>query len=375
MPQLILSPCGTSIFTNAASQDTRALLNKHANATQPTDIDPAELRDLERYIEAATASLLAQASMSKLTQQSAELAALIAIYGGQLGSSAGKDHHILLATDTWLSEQAAKAVEQVLQKHGHSTEVKRHANLRTNDLEGFRVASAALVEWAYTTLPGYRESGYHIVFNLTGGFKAVQGFLQTLGTLLADECVYLYERSNQLIRIPRLPIKMQADQPIRAHLVTMRRLGTAELNVTPEAAQGLPELLWMPVGPTTAMLSEWGDIVWREVKPGIYTEKLHPSPSPMLTFGADFEATLQDLNGQRIAQINQKMDDLARYLESGRTINPLSLDFKIIKGGAKQGSTHEIDAWPDGSAKRLFGHFDPLNPSHFTVDRLDKALH
>jgi hypothetical protein len=76
-----------------------------------------------------------------------------------------------------------------------------------------------------------------------------------------------------------------------------------------------------------------------------------------------------------MAQINEKMDDLARYVESNRTINPPSLDFKMLKGGARQGSTHEIDAWRDGSAKRIFGHFDPRNPSHFIVDRLDKALH
>ena len=374
MPNLILSPCGTSIFTNPAQPDMRSLLNRHANAIQPAEIPPADLENLTRYIDAATGSLQAQTSIQELTRQSAELAALIAFYGGQLGRGTGQDHHILLATDTWLSEQAAGAVEQVLQKFGHSTEVKRHKNLRTNDLEGFRTASGALVEWAYSTLPGYRASGYRIVFNLTGGFKAVQGFLQTLGTILADECVYVYERSNQLIRIPRLPIQMQADEHIRRHLPTMRRLG-ASLNVTPEAAQPLPELLWMPLDTTTTMLSEWGEIVWREVKHGIYSEQLHPSPSPLLVWGDGFASTVPPNDPRRIAQINEKMDDLARYLESGRTINPESLDFKMLKGGARQGSTHEMDAWRDGSAKRIFGHFHPHNPSRFIVDRLDKALH
>lgn len=374
MRHLILSPCGTSIFTNQAPKDLRELLNTHANAVEPADMPAADLERLQQYINAAIVSLQVQTSMQALTQQSAELAALIAFYGGQLGSGAGQDHHILLATDTWLSEQAAGAVEQVLKKFGHNTEVKRHENLRTNDLEGFRAASGALVEWAYSTLPGYRAAGYRIVFNLTGGFKAVQGFLQTLGTILADECIYVYERSNKLIRIPRLPIQMQADEHIRRHLPTMRRLG-AGLNVTPEAAQPLPELLWMPVDTTTTMLSEWGEIVWREVKHGIYSEQLHPSPSPLLVWGDGFATTVPPNDPRRIAQINEKMDDLARYLESGRTINLESLDFKKLQAGARQGSTHEMDAWRDGSAKRIFGHFDPLNPSRFIVDRLDKALH
>lgn len=374
MPHLILSPCGTSIFTNRAQPEMRELLNKHANAINPADIPAADLDSLKNYIQMAVRDLQGQTSLQELTKQSAELAALIAFYGGQLGSGAGKDQHILLATDTWLSEQAAQAVEQVLQKYGHSTEVNRHKDLRTNDLDGFRVASGALVEWAYTTLPGYRASGYRIIFNLTGGFKAVQGFLQTLGTILADECVYVYERSNQIIRIPRLPIRIQVDDHIRQHLTTMRRFGIG-LIVTPEMAQPLPELLWMPVDDTTTMLSEWGEIVWREVKHSIYSEKLHPSPSPLLIWGEGFASTVQDLNGQRMAQINDKMDDLARYLESGRKANPDSLDFKMLKGGARQGSTHEVDAWRDGSAKRLFGHFDPKKPSNFIVDRLDKALH
>lgn len=372
MRHLILSPCGTSIFTNKASQEMRGLLNKHANAISPADIPPAELNSLNSYIQTAVDDLRAQTSLQELAQQSAELAALVAFYEGQLNSGAGKDQHILLATDTWLSEQAAIAVEQVLQNFGYSTEVKRHKNLRTNDLEGFRAASSALVEWAYSVLPGYRDSGYRIIFNLTGGFKAVQGFLQTLGTILADECVYLYERSNQLIRIPRLPISMQADEHIRKHLSTMRRLG-AGLSVTPETAQTLPELLWMPID-TTAMLSEWGEIVWNEIKQGIYSEKLHSSPSPLLMWGDGFAATVhsQNPNNHRMKEINQKIDDLACYLESGRTINPISLDFKPIKRGAIQGSTHEIDAWHDGGAKRLFGHFEK---NIFVLDRLADALH
>lgn len=374
MRHLILSPCGTSIFTNPAQPDMRTLLNTHANAVNPTDIPAADLERLQHYIQTAIANLQAQTSPQVLTRQSAELAALIAFYGGQLGSGASQDHHILLATDTWLSEQAAGAVRQVLQTHGYSTEVKRHKNLRTNDLEGFRTAASALVEWAYSTLPGYRDSGYRIVFNLTGGFKAVQGFLQTLGTIWANECVYLYERSNQLIRIPRLPITIQADEPIRRHLTTMRRLG-AGLHVTPEAAQDLPELLWMPVDDDTTMLSEWGEIVWREVKHSIYSEQLHPSPSPLVVWDEGFASTVPSNDPRRIAQINEKMDDLARYLESNRTHNPESLDFKKLQAGPKQGSTHEMDAWRDGSAKRIFGHFDPQNSSCFIVDRLDKALH
>jgi hypothetical protein len=37
-----------------------------------------------------------------------------------------------------------------------------------------------------------------------------------------------------------------------------------------------------------------------------------------------------------------------------------------------KGSTHEIDAWHDGGAKRIFGHYEG---GVFVLDRLDEALH
>jgi hypothetical protein len=59
-----------------------------------------------------------------------------------------------------------------------------------------------VIRWCQDTLPGYRESGYHIVFNLTGGFKSIQGWMQTLGMFYADEIVYIFETGKELLPGP-----------------------------------------------------------------------------------------------------------------------------------------------------------------------------
>lgn len=366
MPNFIVSTCGTSIFSGSAPDHVRQLLTTHANAKSAEEVAPEVLAPLRAHVQHRTEELAQANDLKTLTDRSAELAGLIAFYGGTLG---GKDHHVLLSTDTWLGEQAAQTIQTLLQHYGQSTEVKRIPDLRTDDLSAYRTALSALVDWAYTELPAYKKAGYRIIFNLTGGFKSVQGFMQTLGALHADECVYVFERSGELIRLPRLPIKMQAESYVRDNLVPFRRMAH-DLPVAANQVRAIPELLLFSVD-DQVVLSEWGDLVWREVKGSIYSEeKAHLSPSDKLTWSEGFERSLSGLEGRRWREINAKIDELARYLETGKLL--MSLDFKPIRGGTRQGSTHEMDAWHDGDARRLYGHYDG---AIFVLDRLDAALH
>lgn len=365
MPNLIVSTCGTSIFSGNADADIRTVLVQFANAKTVADISPDVLPRLQAHIQQRSAELMQVTSLHTLTERSAELACLVAFYGNALR---GKDHHILLATDTWLSEQAAQTLACILQHYGHSTEVKRCTDLRTDDLGAYRAALSELVRWAYQDLKGYRAGGHRIIFNLTGGFKAVQGFMQTLGALLADECVYSFERSAELIRIPRLPVEMRPESYVIDNLTAFRRMSLG-LNVMQSQALSVPELLLLTVDDQVA-LSEWGELVWGGVRESIYGAMLRPSPSPKLQFGSGFAESAEGLDERRIRQISIKVDDLARFIETGQSLR--SLDFKIIKAGPRKGSTHEIDAWHDGDAKRLFGHYAN---EIFVLDRLDAALH
>jgi putative CRISPR-associated protein (TIGR02619 family) len=363
---LIVSTCGTSILTAGSDAAMRDLLNRHANAHGPDAVPDPERREILARIEACRNALVDASTIEHLRRASAELNGIARYYQDRLS---GQDHHILIATDTWLGEVTASIISEVLQRHGHAVEVNRVADLRTDDIAAFRAALAGIARWSAETLSGYRDAGYHIVFNLTGGFKAVQGFMQTLGMLAADECVYVFERSDELMRLPRLPIRMQAEDYVRDHLGSFRRMAIG-LPVDEQTLAGVPEpLLFIVDG--KASLSEWGELVWHQLKPDVYGERLWDVPSDRVAFGPRMRKSVEGLSADRLRLVNQRLDDLARYLETGGAYLQ-SLDFKPLKGKPVDGSTHEMDAWADGDAKRLFGHFEA---SVFVVDRLDDALH
>ncbi len=112
--------------------------------------------------------------------------------------------------------------------------------------------------------------------------------------------------------------------------------------------------------------------MWQEHKRTIYGEQLCPSPCQKLRYGAGFEAsvTRHASSPDRRRMVNERIDDLARFLEKG--VNLARLDFKALAGDPVPPSTHEMDAWADQDAKRLFGHWEgPV----FVLDRLGEALH
>ncbi|NET50692.1 MAG: hypothetical protein F6K09_18785 [Merismopedia sp. SIO2A8] len=71
------------------------------------------------------------------------------------------------------------------------------------------------------------------------------------------------------------------------------------------------------------------------------------------------------MRGDRLRRINRRVADIARYLETGQHLS--SLDFKELKADPCPPSTHEIDAWADLDAKRLFGHY---HDGVFILERL-----
>ena len=116
-------------------------------------------------------------------------------------------------------------------------------------------------------------------------------------------------------------------------------------------------------------LSPWGDLVWERTHKEIYQKELWPSPSEKIIYGERFAESVEKLSSDRMEHVNKRIDQLARYLECGD--NPASLDFKPVKGRVKN-YTHEIDAWADQDAKRMYGR---LERGVFTLEILDKALH
>jgi putative CRISPR-associated protein (TIGR02619 family) len=367
-PRLIVSTCGTSLLTNNVDPDLRNLLTDFANQSKAEDV-PAEQRQLiQQHLESRRLEFAQQTDLKRLTDLSAELNGVIRFYGGN--PNLARDQHILLATDTWLGESTARIVADVLERYDHQVEVKRVRDLRTDDPDSFRWAMSDLVAWCVETLKGYRDAGYRVAFNLTGGFKSVQGFMQALGMIYADESVYVFERTDHLLRLPRLPVQLDSEAILRQYLAVFRWIA-AGLPVQEMEVANVPESL-INVLDGQATFSPWGELVWQEAYRAVYGAGLLEPITPKLVFGPRFQQTLEGLVPDRLRHVNERLDQLARRLEEGESYNPNSLNFKQLQGGDYKGSTHECNAWADQDAKRLFGHYEG---EYYLIDRLDKGLH
>lgn len=363
-PYFVLSLCGTSLLTNQAD-DERELITRHANVPNEQAISQEDLNSLHTLIR-RTQSKLQEADVRDLPPMSAELNALFKLYDGQFDKAANHQHW-LLCTDTWLGRQTGELIKETLgERLGlSSVQLCQPKDLRTEDLLTFQSALSDLVKWCEETIVPCQEN-YHVVFNLTGGFKSIQGFLQTLATFYADEAVYVFESGNELLRLPRLPIRLDIDDVVCRHLRVFRRLANGLGLDEPRPLDDIPGTLLLRFDDNVS-LSPWGDLVWERTHKKMYQKKLWPSPSEKIIYGKRFEQSVEPLSPDRMEHVNKRIDQLARYLECGD--NPASLDFKPVRGK----DIHEIDAWADQDAKRMYGRLDERGV--FTLEVLDNALH
>lgn len=357
---LIVSTCGTSILTNTTEEPLRKILNLYANLKQADECPPDERALIESHIRKRQQTLL-QADDQECARLSAELNAVLQFYQS---TSESQDMHILLHTDTWLGTQTGHIIRSILEKKGFAVDTPNIKDLRTQDLTGFQLALSDLVKWASETLPSYQNQ-YRIVFNLTGGFKSIQGFMQALAMLYADESIYIFE-TGALLRIPRLPLKMDAELVIRENLSILRQLecGLKNLDFT---VTNFPETFLLHIDSDT-VLSPWGELVWQDHKPQIYCEQLHESPSTRIYFTDKFKSSVENLEADRLRQINERIDDLVRFTHTGEHLKRLS--FHRLQGKPYGNSTHEIYAFSD-DAKRIYCHYEQ---DVIVLDALDKHL-
>jgi len=211
VPQLIVSTVGTSLLTNYVNRlkdrDLSPLFRDTANAGEK-ELTTHQRDVIDEIIKKVDAELRS-AAFEELPRLSAELRGFLGYYGRDFHfRNISMDHHVLIATDTYQGREAARLLEEHLKRLGfNSIELMVPPGLSTRDCNSFTAGVNEVVRWCEQTLAGYRQHRYHIVFNLVGGFKSLQGYMNTLGMFYADEIIYIFEApSADLIRIPRLPV-------------------------------------------------------------------------------------------------------------------------------------------------------------------------
>lgn len=370
MPTLFVSSCGTSLLTNAAPLDLMNLLKDTANDIEK-EIAPYARQTIDSRLEQQR-QRLADASTAEVRQLSAELNGIIGAYSGRLPVSC-RDQHVLLHTDTYQGSAVAHTLCDWLVKQGMVASPERIPGLTTRSIDAFRLGVTCLIKWCEETLPGYREQKYRIVFNLTGGFKSIQGYLQSLGMFYADEMVYVFETGKEILRIPRLPLKFEESvvASIRDHLDVFRRLQFPGASLPTARCRQVPETFLYELGDEVE-LSPWGTLVWERNRKTIYQQAILTPLSSKLRLSSQARDAADKLPADRRMTFNERMDDLSHYLESGRKECTKRLDFKQLKSNPKPPSTHECDLWADRGAWRAFGHFEN---DTFIVDSIGPGLH
>lgn len=369
---LIVSTCGTSLLTNAASPDQRATIVQNANAASENNVVPADRVEIRDVISRSETQLTAASSFADLRKTCAELNAILMLNGQRVALPA-TDEHILVHTSTWLGQTTAELLAAKLRVLGaRSVTLVSVAKLSTASLEDFADGLHELVKWAADTLPGYREHQYKVVFSLNGGFKSVIGFMQTLGMFYADETVFVFESGSDLLRVPRLPVDIDAAAwaVMTKYASVFRRMAVLGSVQCTEVTADIPGSLTYQVGSETG-LSLWGHVLWQRFRVELYKSALLDSPFDKVKFAGTFSSDIAGLSTDRLAQLNQRVDDLARYL-NGPSMPLRRLDVKQLRGNPMPPSTHECDAWADGDARRIFFHYQD---GVAVLDCLAKGLH
>ncbi|MGC8667550.1 MAG: putative CRISPR-associated protein [Chthonomonadales bacterium] len=285
-PRCVISTLGTSLLTNQAESDLQHLLRKTANLRRE-DYQEDDLRQVELRERQVRREIL-HASRDRVRAMSAELNGILALPGGYLS-----DLHYLLHTDTLQGELCAQIVKDWMAhagyRHVHLTKL---GDLRTASQEEFALGIDNLLHWCDQTLGDLRTNGYFIVFNLVGGFKSLQAYMQTIGMVYADEICYIFEGpGSPLLRIPRLPLRI-VTTPLEKHAALVVRLACGE-NVPAGQVRRLPEA-YVNIVDNGATLGEWGKLAWNQIRRDVLAGDLLSQPG--LVYEESFKHAYQSIS-------------------------------------------------------------------------------
>ena len=372
MNTVTISTCGTSIFTNGTKGEDVKFLRDNANKNK-SDYSKEDIERIENIIIEKREKLL-NASLNEVRALSAELNGFISFYGnGSKLDEAAKDVHYLIHTDTYQGVAASELIREWGAKYKIPMTPILIDDLNTGSIEEFRLGINNLVKWCVDTLPGYRDQKYKVIFNLVGGFKSLQGYMQTLGMFYADETVYIFETGGELLRIPKMPVDFSenAKRAVLNNFEAFRRMQRESLSRS-ECSE-IPETL-LDIIDGKCTLSAWGQIIWEEIQRDAYGERiLEPVSKRIIISPSVFDtAKTFSRDKNRIMRFNQAIDKLSRHIESKGKENLNSCNLRQLTSSPIPPSTHEFNLWPDMGGWRGFCHWDENN--NLVIDNIDMGL-
>lgn len=310
MKKLVISTVGTSLLTNQIDrefEDNWAVrLRDTANFSQEEIANHHEdVSDIIKTLQDRAAEKL-KGEVEDIREASAELNGVYGLYKEQLNQG-NQDIHWLIASDTAQDKVTAKMVENFLRKQGLTADLHTPQGFSARSTEAFTNGIDEFLNWIEETVPGYKDSGYQICFNLVGGFKAIQGFANTIGMFYADEIIYIFEGSRDIITIPRLPIKVDTSVIMPVQFALM----AAGAWVAISELKNVPETLILKVE-DTATLTTWGRLVWNRSKVDSMSGELLQFPRLKYesSFKKDYENTKEENEKVKLQETLAKVSHL-----------------------------------------------------------------
>lgn len=259
---IILSTVGTSLLTNKTSvKEERELLSKYSNCKE--NECPNELINLVDRLYPIALEDLKSFDNHTLRRVSAELNGILGFYEEDFLDRA-QDLHFLICTDTYQGIKTAEILKSFLNQKNIPVEIFESHNLSTKNKDAFSEGIKSLLKWCDDNIYNFKLSGYKIIFNLTGGFKSLQGYLNTIAMFYADSIIYIFESEQaELIQIPRLPIQIDP-KPFVDHRDKFLLLNANQL-FSANDFNNVPESIFDEID-GSVVFSLWGEMIWNKLK-------------------------------------------------------------------------------------------------------------
>jgi putative CRISPR-associated protein (TIGR02619 family) len=342
-PRLVISTVGTSLLINQiknkkSESDWSSRLQDTANRTEKEIEKGSKIYDIIQDLKQRAEEKLAQANTIEIREASAELNGIYGLYKDRLDLGA-QDVHWLVTTDTAQGQVTAKILKNFLGSHNISTDIYTPKDLSTASTEKFTNGIDELLKWMDELIPGYQSSDYKICFNLVGSFKALQGYANTIGMFYqADEMIYIFEGSSEVITIPRLPIQVNHSviKPVQFALMA------AGAFVKLSELESVPDTLILKAG-DEAILSNWGRLTWNNCKRSFLSSNLLPFPKLeyQKSFITDFEKASSEEERVKLQETLARVSYL--FDKSNCDTAPLKSDGGLLYEVYKKEDSKQID--------------------------------
>lgn len=309
MRQVIISTIGTSLLTqqldrsNLAENTWYSKLRDTANLR--LDQTPQEVLEIVQTLKSRAIDKLKQGTVKQIRSASAELNGIYGLYQEQLDQG-HSDMHWLIATDTAQGKKTADIVEQFLREQGLTVQIYTPKGLSAVNTRAFTEGVDNLLTQLESMTQGYDR----VCFNLVGGFKSLQAYLNTIGMFYADELIYIFEGANsEVIKIPRLPIKVDYDA-IAPYTIQFALMAVGA-EVQSSEVRDVQEALLFSID-SEVTLSNWGKLIWNQAKHELLSGDLlnFPRLDYQASFNKDYANTKDSGNRVRLQEALAKASHL-----------------------------------------------------------------